>query len=325
MDIAHEETDKILAEMERRITKEYAQAAAEMQTKLDNYLKAFARKDAAKQKLVADGLMSQAEYKRWRVGQIMIGKRWAEMRDSLAEDLHHTNVIARSIVNGYMPEVYALNHNYAAFEIEKGSLLDTSFTLYDRFTVERLMREGDILKTNIGKTTENALQEAFKRTGKDLHWQRGQIQSVTLQAIVQGESIPNMARRIARTMGELNRASTVRYARTATTAAENTGRIDSYRRAEEMGIKMRQKWLATLDGRTRHSHRLMDGEIRNVGQLFSNGCEFPGDPDGPDEEIWNCRCSLRAIVDGLEPKASQFRSNSAIAGMTYEQWKASKR
>lgn len=288
MDDGRRETDELLEEMEKRIAKEYAQAAAEMQTKLDDYLKAFARKDAEKQKLVAEGLMSQKEYERWRVGQIMIGQRWTEMRDTLAEDMHNSNLIARSIVNGYMPDVYALNHNYGTFEVEKGSLIDTSYTLYDRQTAERLMREGDILKTNIGKTTEDALQEAFKRTGKDFHWQQGQIQSVTFQAIVQGESIPNMARRIATTMGSINKAATVRYARTATTAAENAGRVDSYKRAEEMGIKTSQMWIAVHDMRTRYSHRQMDREVRPVGETFSNGCEYPGDPSGPDEEIWNC-------------------------------------
>lgn len=324
MDEGHVETDKLLSEMERRVTQEYAQAAREMQIKLDEYLKAFERKDAEKLKLVSEGLMSQAEYQQWRVGQIMIGQRWTEMRDTLAADLHNTNMIARSVVTGYMPDVYALNHNYGTFEVEKGSLVDTSYTLYDRQTAERLMREGDVLKTEISKSTEAKLQEEFRRTGKDLHWQEGQIQSVTFQAIVQGESIPNMSKRIARTMGEVNRASTVRYARTATTAAENAGRVDSYIRAESMGIKMSQMWLATHDGRTRHSHRMMDGEVREVGEEFSNGCEYPGDPNGPDEEIWNCRCSLRAIVDGLTPMARQYRSDAALGGMTYEEWKEGK-
>lgn len=324
MDAGRRETDKLLEEMERRVAKEYSQAASEMQTKLDKYLKAFERKDAAKQKLVADGLMSQKEYNQWRVGQIMIGERWTEMRDTLAADMHNSNLIARSVVNGYMPDVYALNHNYGTFEVESGSLINTSYTLYDRQTVERLMREGDILKTDIGKTTENALQEAFKRSGKDFHWQQGQIQSVTLQAILQGESIPHMAQRIARTMGEVNKASTVRYARTATTAAENAGRIDSYKRAEEMGIKMSQMWLSVHDGRTRHTHAMMDGEVCAVGETFSNGCEYPGDPNGPDEEIWNCRCSLRAVVDGLTPMARALQSDESLGSMTFNEWKAQK-
>ena len=56
---------------------------------------------------------------------MMMGKRWEEMSDTLAQDFHNANRISRSIVNGYMPEVYALNHNYGTFEVEKGALVDT--------------------------------------------------------------------------------------------------------------------------------------------------------------------------------------------------------
>ena len=42
-------------------------------------------------------------------------------------------------------------------------------------------------------------------------------------------------------------ASAIRTARTATTAAQNAGRMDSYHAAEGMGIKLKKEWLATLD------------------------------------------------------------------------------
>ena len=49
-------------------------------------------------------------------------------------------------------------------------------------------------------------------------------------------------------MESMNRASTIRTARTSVTAAQNAGRMDSYHSAEEMGIKLKKEWLATLDG-----------------------------------------------------------------------------
>ena len=47
-DIGHEETEKVLKEMEKRISKEYAQAEREIAAKLDKYLKDFAVKDDLK-------------------------------------------------------------------------------------------------------------------------------------------------------------------------------------------------------------------------------------------------------------------------------------
>lgn len=308
-DPAHKATDDILEQLEGKISKEYEKAAREASVKLQKHLSAFEAKDIAKRADLAKGLITEKEYKDWRVGQMMMGKRWEEMSDTLAQDFHNVNRISRSIVNGYMPEVYALNHNYGTFEVEKGALVDTSYTLYDRQTVERLLRDEPDLLMPPGKQLEKTFGEfdayksgkpviispkkeaAFKkliRENKDVRWQRGKIQSVTLQSILQGESIPNMAKRIAREMGEINRSATIRYARTATTAAENAGRIDSYKRAEDLGIEMEQEWMATIDMRTRPSHIAMDGERVAVGETFSNGCKYPADPDGEPEEVYNC-------------------------------------
>ena len=115
----------------------------------------------------------------------------------------------------------------------------------------------------------------------------------------------------------------MRWARTYTTAAENAGRVASYERAQGMGIKLKQEWLATLDNRTRHSHRQLDGEKREVGKRFSNGCRYPGDPQAAYAEICNCRCTLVAAVDGIDQDTAD-RFSRLPAGTTYEQWKAGK-
>lgn len=343
-DPAHEATDRLLAELEGKISREYEKAVIDVSAKLERHMSAFATKDAVKRQELARGLITQKEYNDWRVGQIMMGKRWEEMRDTLAQDLHNTNRIARSVANGYMPEVYAINHNYGTFLVEKGSRLNTSYTLYDRQTVERLLRDNPDLLKPPGKRLKQTFGEfdaykagkpvkinpkkeaAFKKLlkeNKDVRWQQGKIQSVTLQSILQGESIPNMCRRIAREMGELNRAATIRYARTATTEAENAGRIDSFHRAEDMGIKMRQQWVATLDDRTRQSHVDMDGEVVDVGEKFSNGLRYPADPLGDPSEVYNCRCTVIAVVEGAEIDAEDLnlRNDNHLAQESYEEWK----
>lgn len=317
-DRGHELTDELLEKMEKKIRKEYQQAVKDVQEKLDDYLRRFAVKDELWRKNVENGKKTAEEYKKWRMGQIMVGKRWEEMRDTLAQDLHNANAVARSVIEGYRPEVYAINHNFATYEVEMGSKLDTSYTLYNRQAVERIMREDPDLLPPPGRKMKASLV-----AGKDIAWQEGQIQSVTMQSILQGESIPSMAKRIAQTMGETNHKATIRYARTAVTGAENAGRRDAFERAERMGIDMEQEWRATLDMRTRHSHRQLDGERRPVGEAFSNGCEYPGDPSGPAEEIWNCRCSIRGIVAGLEPQARKLRSLEGIEGMSYDEWRES--
>ena len=231
---------------------EYKQASQEVRQKLIDYLKAFKEKDKIKRQLLKNGQITKQQYNDWRIGQIAIGKRWRELQKTLAKDLHNRNKIAKSIVDGYTPEAYALNHNYATFQVEKGALVDTSYTLYDRQTVERLFRDNPDL-----------LPHRQSSAQKDLSWNRQKIQSVAIQAILQGESIPKIAARLATAVGDSNYKSAVRNARTMMTSAENAGRQNAYNRAQNMGIKLKKTWVATFDGRTRHTHRQMDANGRH--------------------------------------------------------------
>ena len=317
MDEGHLDTERILKEVESDVTRVYRQAAEETEKKLDDYLRRFKIKDQIKRDQLQKGEITKDEYNYWRTGQIMIGKRWEEMKNTLAQDLHNANNIARSITQGYMPKVYAVNHNYATFQVEKESLVDTSYILYDRQTVERIIKDQPDLLPSPGprKLAEIA-------AGKDIKWQRGQIQSTMMQVILQGESIPHIAKRMAKELSVKNRSSAVRYARTAATGAQNAGRVDGYKRAQGMGIELEQEWLATLDMRTRHEHRYLDGQHVPVGEPFKvDGYEirFPGDPSAPGYLIWNCRCTLVPHLKNLDQ--SDAPRKSKLGDMSYEEWK----
>lgn len=321
-DFAHNQTDQILKQIEGRLRKEYKRAAKETQQKLNDFLNKYQEKDKLKKQEYREGKISWDEYRQWRKNQILTAKRWREMQKTLATDLHNVNKIAKSITQGYMPEVYALNHNYSTFQIEKGSEIDTSYTLYDRHTVERLFRENPKL---LPDPSPNSKTGKLLAENKDLRWNRQRIQSELTQGLLQGESIPEIAKRMQK-VTDSNYKSAVRNARTMTTGAENAGRVDSYKRAEGVGIKMTQCWVATLDGRTRHSHRSLDGEEIEVGGTFSNGCRYPGDPNGSPSEVYNCRCSLISQLKGFETDITDMsvRRNEKLGNMTYDEWKKEK-
>jgi SPP1 gp7 family putative phage head morphogenesis protein len=125
------------------------------------------------------------------------------------------------------------------------------------------------------------------------------INAETLQGILQGESMDKIAKRL-RNVQEMNKTQAIRSARTLVTGAENKGRLDSHKRAEEDGIILEEKWVATKDGRTRHSHAMLNGETKKTNETFSNGLEYPGDPSGRPEEVYNCRCTMTAKVLGFK-------------------------
>ena len=324
-DIAHAQTDDIIAKLERKLGKEYSQAAEEVQGKLDDYLRRYELKDKRWREWVASGKRTEQEYRKWRKGQIMMGKRWEALRDDIAKDLHNTNVLARQIVNAEKPGVYALNHDWTTYDIEQQARVDTSYILYSRDTTNRIISEQPKILPDPGKN-----MRARIAAGKDIAWQEGQIQSVTLQAIIQGESIPNMAKRIARTMGETNHKSTIRYCRTAITSAENAGRIHAMGRAENLGIPLKKCWEATLDSRTREAHRHLDGQTADRDKPFHSllgDIMYPGDPNAAAANIWNCRCTLKAEIEGYETDMTDLsaRNTDHFDYESYEDWRNSRR
>ena len=320
-DPGHAATDALLEKLIKKIRKEYRAANKDLKAKFTAYMLSFAEKDAKKLEQLANGQITQKEYNNWRIGQVMMGERWKEMQETIAEDLLHADQIAASITNGYTPEAYALNHNYGTYEAEAGALVDTSYTLYDRYTVERLFREEpELLPKYVDYDPQKSIFVEVN-VPKTQKWNRQKINSAVLQGILQGESMQKIADRLE-AVTSMDENAAIRNARTAVTGAENAGRVDSYKRAESMGIEMKQVWMATLDNRTRDSHAMLDGTKVDPGKRFPNGCRYPGDPAGPPGEVYNCRCTIVAEVEGSDAFAQtkSGRAHKLEKGVSYKDW-----
>lgn len=320
-DLGHQLTDKELAKLERRIAKLYREAGEELQATIDAYFEQFKKRDEEMKALIGtvqNGKeWTEADYKKWRLNQIGRGERYQAMRDRVAHRVTDANAVAVSYTNDATPGIYSLNRNYAAYTIESVAG-DVGFDLWDEQTVKRLIVEQPGLMPYYPK------DRALKR-GIDLAYGKKQITASVTSSILQGLSIKHMADNLQKRITTMSRDSAIRTARTAVTGAQNAGRMDSYAAAEKMGIKLKKEWLATLDARTRHSHAMLDGEQVAQDKKFSNGCRFPGDPQGPPWEIYNCRCTLVAAVDGVDTSDGLRRTRDGlISDMTYAQWEASK-
>ena len=87
-DLGHELTDEMLKELEKDIRAEYAIAVKDMQGKLEAYLEKTEAQRKIQEELLNKGAITQQEYRDWCYRHAMVGKRWQEMRDVLAEDMH---------------------------------------------------------------------------------------------------------------------------------------------------------------------------------------------------------------------------------------------
>ncbi len=309
-DQAHDYADRKIAEFQAEVWEVYQQAQADAQEALSAFLKRFEKEDAKRRKLVEKGEMTKAEYRSWRSGQILRSKQLSSTLDQVSQAMTEANQVAMAALSGKLPEVYAENANYSAFWVCKETGLAVGFDLVDPDTVQHMLTAG-----------EAVLMLPSVNVAKDMAWNRKLVASQLTQGVLLGESIPKMARRVQRVTGS-NYATAVRTARTTVTGAENAGRVHSYQRAKEMGIKLQKQWVATRDNRTRHSHRQLDGQkIPNEeGAKFANGCRHPGDPQGRYDEICNCRCTLVAAIEGVDTSDAE-RWSKLPEGMTYEEWK----
>ncbi len=120
------------------------------------------------------------------------------------------------------------------------------------------------------------------------------LKKTITQEISRGIASSLPYRDIARNIGNvsgapLSRAKTI--ARTEGHRIQQMSTVDAQQAAKAKGADVVKQWDATLDGRTRDSHRRVDGEIRELDEKFSNGLMFPGDPNGSAAEVVNCRCT----------------------------------
>ena len=291
-DKAHILTDEKLAQMEKRLSAIYAEAQRDIQKKADKYFDQFKKADAEKRKLVEQGKLTDDEYKKWRQGKIMYGKRFTAMKEDISRQLLNVNQTATAYINGELPEIYALNYNALATSVD--GVGGYSFTLTDADTVKHL-----------ALTDKSLLPMRKIDPAKDIPWNMKKINSQVLQGIIQGESIPKISKRIMNVQ-EMNKDAAIRSARTIVTGAENKGRMDSYKRAEADGIVLQKEWLSSNQpGRTRDWHLPGDFEslivdtdkpfVNSIGEIM-----FPGDPSADGANVYNCRCSMSAVVKGFK-------------------------
>lgn len=293
-DTGHERTNDIIDEMTKQIEKEYEKAAKAVEKKLNAYLKSFDQKEAEQLKLLDAGKITEQQFNTWRQTQLLTGQRWQDLLEQLTGEMVNANDIARSTIRGHMADVYTLNRNYAAYQVEQDAHIDTSWTLYNRRATENLFKNNDNLLP-MPKPGGRAWQQM---QNEDTRWNQQKINSSMIQGILQGDGIRELSGRLMHVVG-MNENSAVRSARTMTTYVQNKARDDTFAELAEKGVEMEQQWVATLDDRTRSTHRWLHGEVRSEEGTYSNGLRFPGDPLGDPEEVYNCRCTEISHVKGF--------------------------
>ena len=297
-DKAHRLTDEKLEEMEKRLSAIYSRAEKEIgerwkeylveaQAEIDELQKAYdlARKGGDPKEIRKAGIkLSKAKRNR-----TLMNNRFKDLTGRTAAELANVNKTALAYINGQLPEVYSINYNVLAPTVD--GVGGYSFALVDADTVR-----------NLATTDKSLLPYKKLDEKKDIRWNVKKMNAEVLQGIVQGEPMDRIAKRLSNVIG-MDETAAIRNARTMVTGAENKGRQDSYKRAEEDGIVMKREWIATNDSRTRHWHAELDGVEVDIDEPWHNEfgeIMYPGDPSADPANTYNCRRSMRSIVKGFK-------------------------
>lgn len=309
MDKMQLQTDKDLEELERRLKREYRKAQKEVSEKADAFFVAFQQQDEAMRIRLLKGDITNAEYENWRRNQLILNQHYTELEKRLAQEYTRTNIRAADMINDSLYDTYANNYNYQIYLAEHDGKIATSFSLYDRDAVRIAVSE-----------TPGMIKTAQVDVKKNLRWNAQKVSSALAQGILQGDSIDHISNRL-QAVTNMNRSSAIRTARTLTTGAENGGRFQCSQRLKAAGVEQEKQWMATLDKRTRDSHRMLDQEKVPMDQPFSNGLMYPGDMSmahSKPEEVFNCRCRY---VTQFKRFPSTFQRSTDALEESYEEWK----
>lgn len=315
-DEGQKKTDKEIKKVEDQIKSVYGQAQKEIEDKLKNFEENFKiKKDIYYQKY-KNHEITQKDYNSWRAGQLFQMEQWKAKRDQICDILHNANEQAANIVNGGTISAFAGGANWTAYTLEHGEGVNFGFGLYDTKTV-----------TSLIKDNPQILPKWKIDEPKEYVWNKQKVNNCVTQGIVQGESLQDIGKRIAEVTCNQNMNLAMTHAQTAMGGAQNAGRMQRLQDAKKLGMNVVKEWMATLDEHTRDSHAEIDGEQQPVGDKwhhikFSNGCEYPCDPNGPAHEVFNCRCTLVGDVTDYPDEYQRYDNidGEPIDNMTYKEW-----
>lgn len=300
-------TDDRMRALTRRLERVYADA---YKTAVANNEKALAKLAGLTDEALKDLTPEARALKREAFAREV--RRTRELQERIAAEIANAGKTAAKIIQGELANIYGLNYDFAAFGIQRQAGLNLSFTVYDRNQLSVLVSEQQSPFTKI----------AYKNLGKDkVIVQR--LQHELIQATLNGEGQQKIIRRIKAVTGQSTRQAK-RVAQTERVRVASQGRNQAIHEANEMGVRTQKQWISRLDSRVRDDHAMVTGEIVDDGEKFSNGLEFPGDPNGEAEQVINCRCYEKSMVKSVSPALARHRE-AFSKSVGFDEWRASRR
>jgi len=216
---------------------------------------------------------------------IIYQKQYQEaMKKQIDGVLNELNSKSFATIADYLGECYETGFLGALYDLQ-GQGIPLCFPINQEEVVQALQVDSKISKG------------LYQRMGEDTEHLKKSIKAELARGISNGSSWNVIAGKIASGMRTpftkaYNRA--IGIARTEGHRVQQEATLHCQQRAKSKGADVVKQWDSTLDGKTRPSHRALDGQIRDVDEPFEGDggkAMYPGGFGMPSEDC-NCRCCL---------------------------------
>ena len=328
MDKAHAHADAEIEEMKRHLAQIYRDTMQQITAEMMVFARSIQKESNKLLKKIDEAETEDAKksaknaYKRFFKKAIKSNAEYEKASKSAENRLFLANIAATAFMNSKTPKIYAENYN----EIGRG--LERDLPDYELKPVS---------ESEVAKYGEIEQQTVDKR--KDTAWNRKILAAAVLTGAMLLLSPEKSVKRAVRIAAQKNYDTAARQASDLVTGAENKGRLDSMYRASDEGFSVKKYWMATLDNRTRETHRKYDGlDPVELDYEYAPGLKRPKDPDCPDlSEVCNCRCRIlydtghgksatRAARFGevtgsyKDPRSFAGTTTYYVRNMSYREW-----
>lgn len=158
-----------------------------------------------------------------------------------------------------------------------------------------------------GLISQALLDQLAARADAIIDGIRGPVARAIANSYVNGLSVPQTAEAILAAVDDLRPWQATMLARNDLVSLANGGSYIAARalaQADPTGPRMLKRWVTAEDERVRPTHVEANGQTVPLDTPFVVGgatLRYPGDPQGPDAEVINCRCTQVYVEEsGIE-------------------------
>lgn len=281
----------------KELEKQYRRALKEVSVKIRQFQTDIATLDEALSQAGLDDTMKTLlqSQKQSKIYQQQYQKALQQQIGSILDKMHSDNY---TTVDKYLHECYEQGYVGTMYSLAQQGMP----------IIAPIDQAAEVKAILTDSKVSGSLYEAL---GVDAAKLKKTISQEISRGIATGMGYGEIARNISLiSNAPLSRTKTI--ARTEGHRIQEASTFDAAGAAKQRGADLVKQWDASLDGRTRDSHRRVDGEIKELDEKFSNGLMYPGDPNGGAAEVVNCRCTMltraRAALDESELEVLKERA-----------------